>query len=394
MGRRCRNLVRGPALLALACFSGCSGCRGCAQGPDAYPDTIAFASRTDWVVVELPKEAPPGDDPPGEIEEAIRRANQHGGKILDPATVPTQLREDLDKFIRDTFGTPGKPTVAGDEETKTLVAGLGLTDERLATGSRLYRERCQECHGLSGDGRGPTAPWLTPHPRDYRAGQFKFTSTGKKPTRADLFRTLTNGLKPTAMPSFGMRTEEERDRLIDYVMFLSVRGKTELDVLKTLLVHGEEGLSGDVTDEAMTALKTDLRAWVATESQVIPATPQEHADGSPELAESIRRGQTLFVDPKGGGCVACHANYGRDAKFQYDAWGTRIKPAPLTEVRKKGGDAPEQLYRRIRGGIPPSNMPATTLTDAQVRDLASFLRALPYPDRLPEDVRAKVYAEN
>ena len=160
---RWRDLARGPALLALACFSGCSGCGGCGPSPDAYPDTVQFAPRTDWVVVELPKDVPPGDDPPGELEEAIRRANKQGGKVLDPAAVPAPLREDLDRFIRATFGTPGKPTVTGDEETTTLAAGLGLTEDRLAVGSRLYRDRCQECHGLHGDGRGPTAPWLTPH---------------------------------------------------------------------------------------------------------------------------------------------------------------------------------------------------------------------------------------
>lgn len=386
-----RSLARGPALLALACLSGCSGCGGCTPTPDAYPAAVAYPPRTDWIVVELPKDLPTGPDPPGELEEAIRRANQHGGKVLDPVTVPANLREDLDRFIRDTFGTPAQPKIAGDEETSTLAAGLGLTEERLAAGSRLFRDRCQECHGLTGDGRGPTAPWLTPHPRDYRAGLFKFTSTGKKPTRADLFHTITTGLKPSGMPAFNLRTEEERERLVDYVMFLSVRGKTEFEVLKTLLVHGEEGLSGDVTDEATSVLKAELRAWAAADSQVIPANSPGYADGSPELAESIRRGHALFLDPKGGGCVTCHADYGRDAKYQYDVWGTRIKPAPLTEIQKKGGDAPEQLFRRIRGGIPPSNMPTSMLSDHQVWDLVAFVRALPYPDRLPEDVRGRVY---
>jgi mono/diheme cytochrome c family protein len=389
-----RKLVRGPALLALVAFTGCSGCGGCGSSPEAYPVTITFSPRTDWVVVELPKDAPAGEDPPGELEEAVRRANQHGGKVLDPAAVPAAARDELNRFVAATFGTPAKPTVAGDEEVRELAAGLGLTDERLAAGSGHFRRHCQECHGVTGDGRGPSAPWMVPHPRDYRAGVFKFVSTGKKPTRADLFRTLTNGLKPSAMPQFGMRTEEERDRLVDYVIFLSVRGKTELDVLKTLLVHGEEGLTGDVADEATAVLKADLKAWAAADSQVIAATTPALADGSPELAESVRRGHALFVDPKGGGCVTCHANYGRDAKFQYDVWGTRIKPAPLTDIRKKGGDAPEQLFRRIRGGIPGSNMPALTLPDAQVWDLVHFLRALPYPDRLPDDVRGKVYGGN
>ena len=394
MRPRAAGIVRGPALLALVCFSGCGGCGGCNGNPDAYPETLSFPPRSDWVVVELPKEVPTEPDPQGELEESIRRANQHGGKVLDPATVPAPLREELNQFLRDSFGTPGQPSISGDEETTTLVAGLGLTSERLAAGSALFRSRCQECHGLAGDGRGPTAPWLTPHPRDFRTGAFKFTSTGKKPTRADLFRTLTNGLKPTAMPSFGMRTEDERDRLIDYVTYLSVRGKTELEVLRTLLVYGEDGLSADVATDAANVLKAELRAWAAAESQVIPATPPTYADGSPEFSESIRRGQALFVDPKGGACATCHTNYGREAKLQHDVWGTRLKPADLTEVRKKGGDAPEQLFRRIRGGIPPANMPAATaLTDAQTWDVVHFLRALPYPDRLPDDVRAKAYGE-
>jgi mono/diheme cytochrome c family protein len=374
-------------LLALVCFSGCGGCGGCSRTPEGYSETVTFPARTDWVVVELPKQAPDGPDPQWEIEEAIRRINDHGGKVLDPATVPPALRDELNQFLRDTFGTPGKPTIGGDDETKSLAKGLGLTDERLAAGSKLFRDRCQECHGLAGDGRGPTGQWVTPHPRDFRAGGFKFTSTGKKPTRADLFRTITNGLKPTAMPSFGMRTEEERNSLIDYVMYLSIRGKTELDVLRTLLVHGEDGLSGDVPSEAATMLKRELHAWTAAESQVIPANPPESSD--------IRRGHALFVDSKGGACTTCHVNYGRDGKFQYDIWGTRLKPGDLTEIRRKGGDGLEQLFRRIRGGIPPANMPAaTSLTDAQVWDIVFFLKALPYPDRLPSDVRANVYGDN
>jgi hypothetical protein len=39
-------------------------------------------------------------------------------------------------------------------------------------------------------------------------------------------------------------------------------------------------------------------------------------------------------------------------------------------------------------------MPAAVgLTDAQTWDVVHFLRALPYPDRLSPDVKAKVYGE-
>jgi mono/diheme cytochrome c family protein len=326
------------------------------------------------------------------LDEGIRRINARGGKVFDPSSVPAPLRDELNAFLTRTFGTPADPAIVGDDEANTLAARLGLSPENLAAGSKLFRSRCQECHGAAGDGRGPTAPWLTPHPRDFRPGAFKFTSTGKKPTRTDLFRTLTNGLPGTPMPAWNMRTEEERHRLIDYVTFLSVRGRTEFGVLRTLLLHGEEGLEDDVAGEAARALKAELRAWANAEHAVIPAAPPESADGSPEQAESVRRGHALFLDAKGGACATCHTNYGRDAKLQYDVWGTLVKPADLTTVKRKGGDGPADLYRRIRGGIHPSNMPApAALTDDQVWDLVQFLRALPYPDRLPADVKARAY---
>src|ERR671935_235750 len=73
-------------------------------------------------------------------------------------------------------------------------------EETLAHGSRVYRVHCLQCHGVTGDGRGPTAAWVNPHPRDYRQGIFKFQSrdqtedkgygTVRKPAKEDLVRTL------------------------------------------------------------------------------------------------------------------------------------------------------------------------------------------------------------
>src|SRR5205814_1262464 len=100
------------------------------------------------------------------------------------------LRDDLKLFLRKSFGTPARPTIEGDAETTSLVAELELTSERLSLGSKLFRKHCQECHGVTGNGRGTTAPWITPHPRDFRQGVFKFVSTNgtgpRKPSRDDL----------------------------------------------------------------------------------------------------------------------------------------------------------------------------------------------------------------
>src|SRR4051794_39360036 len=119
MVRRRKDFVRGPALLALVLF-GVAGCHGCGSDPEAYPDNFPYPSRQERLVVELPKEAPNKAEPPGELDESIQRINQLGGKVLDPATVAGPLREELNRFLLANFGSPAHPTIAGDDQTKSL----------------------------------------------------------------------------------------------------------------------------------------------------------------------------------------------------------------------------------------------------------------------------------
>jgi hypothetical protein len=75
-----------------------------------------------------------------------------------------------------------------------MAAGPVWSDE--AGGKHgLYRRHCAHCHGISGDGRGPTAMILNPYPRDYRPGVFKFKSNFNphQPTDDDL-RILLDGV--------------------------------------------------------------------------------------------------------------------------------------------------------------------------------------------------------
>src|SRR5262249_50918002 len=147
---------------------------------------------------------PPFPDPPGHLDEHIAQINQAGGKALDPKAIPAADRRELNDQLRELFGTPARPKVEASAE---VVEELGLDEQTLKAGSTLSRRHCLTCHGVAGDGRGPTGPWVNPHPRDYRQGIFKFISTntevtGRKPRRADLLRTLRAGVDGTTMPSF------------------------------------------------------------------------------------------------------------------------------------------------------------------------------------------------
>lgn len=378
-------------MLALLFLSGCTGCN---REPEGYAPHMTFPPRKDYLVEKVPTEAPQTDTSTGRLDAFIQELNDRGGVALNPADVPGPAREAINTFLRRMFGTPSQPTIAGDDDTIQQASTLGLTNDNLANGSKLFRKLCAECHGISGDGRGNE--YLKPHPRDFRQGVFKFVSTAgtaaRKPARADLQHTLQHGLPLTPMPSFAKRTDDERERLIDYVMFLSIRGATEFDLLRRAL-KDKDGEFDCVTD-GPAAVKAQLHGWQLAQTQrlVLPAAPA-WSDDSAEMQQSIRRGQQLFLDAKGAGCVACHADYGRQSKYQYDVWGTLVKPRELTENKRKGGDSREQIFLRLRGGIGPSNMPAAvTLTDAQLWDLVHFIRAIPYPDRLPPDVKAQVHA--
>src|SRR5207237_5902064 len=133
--------------------------------------------------------------------------------------------------LEESFGRPASPKVDVEDADAHR-----LDEPTLAAGSKLYRRHCLHCHGLNGDGRGPTAPWVNPHPRDYRLGKFKFTSStvkagDRKARREDLLRTLKQGIEGTSMPSFALLDEQkELQPLISYVIHLSLRGQVEMDV--------------------------------------------------------------------------------------------------------------------------------------------------------------------
>ena len=96
----------------------------------------------------------------------------------------------------------------------------------------ILKVHCVHCHGIAGDGAGPTAAFLNPYPRDYREGWFKFKSTKlpDRPTVANLMRTLHEGISGTAMPSFKLMPDLDREALVEYVRYLSMRGEMELEL--------------------------------------------------------------------------------------------------------------------------------------------------------------------
>lgn len=345
---------------------------GCGGGSGGYDPALNYPLRTDVIVVRSPAVVPTRPAEPGRLDESLAGFGSLGGAVVDPVKLPdpdkSALRASLDRL----FGKPAAPTMPAE----IAATDPHLTPDGLANGSRLYRRHCAHCHGLTGDGRGPSGPWLVPTPRDFRPGVFKTAGVGGKPTTATLARVIRAGVPGTAMPALDLIPDADVAALAGYVIHLSLRGEVETRTVTTAL--------GD-DDEPADVPTTAAMIWVRWQAAVEPATP----DGGPEDDAAVRRGHALFAS---AGCAACHADYGRSEQYRYDVWGGVGRLPDLTRGDYRWGKEPNDLARRVRYGIPGTAMPASpALTDDQVRDVVAFLRALTAPPRLPADVRDRVY---
>ncbi len=327
----------------------------------------------------------------------------------------------IDAALIELFGTPDEPRLP--EELPRLASLLDLEALQQAAGpvishevgvtKGLYRRHCARCHGITGDGRGPTARYQSPYPRDFRRGVFKWKSTYRQapPTAADLHATLEDGVAGTAMPSFRLLPFEERDVLRQYVQYLAIRGQTEralVDFVANELLP-EESLTFD--DEMRRELLADwvepIRdAWVGAEQQVVQvaaASDSLMVDSGRGLYHSERAGCYKCHGPEGqGGAVA-----GKDYDIDYDIWNrdrladtasdearrllasdlpVRVsRPRQLAGSTAHGGGTFLELMQRTHQGIAGTPMPAVggtgpghtaALDDEEIRAVTAYVRSL------------------
>ena len=300
----------------------------------------------------------------------------------------------------------------------------------IKNGRAYYMRHCMHCHGVTGDGNGPTAQYLNPPPRDFRTGVFKFTTTlqGEKASKEDLTRIIKNGIPGTYMPSFMLLKDEEIDAITEYVRWLSMRGETEKkmvdelegDFSKQVIAERKEGgeSADDINAELETFLEEDFpgsrdeaastvaAAWAHAEaesSQVVPKVPRVS-----DTAESRARGRELYLSDRTK-CVTCHGPAGRGngsatedywkipgtndtytERGLHDDWGNPLQPRDLSKPVYRGGRRPYDLYCRIFAGIKGTPMPAfggTVLSDEEIWDLVNYVMSMPFADA-PADKKA------
>lgn len=90
----------------------------------------------------------------------------------------------------------------------------------LDKGKAAFTTNCAACHGEKGDGTGPAAAALNPKPRNFLVEPLK---QGEKVE--DLFKTVSEGVKGTAMVAFNYLPEADRWALAYWVLELRSAGK-------------------------------------------------------------------------------------------------------------------------------------------------------------------------
>ena len=352
----------------------------------------------------------------------------------------TEQEQQVATVLLAMFGTPDDPVAlpeTGLDEAKLRLASGPVRSDIVGRKNGLYREHCAHCHGVTGDGMGPTAAFLKPYPRDYRPGIFKFKSTERadKPTHADLLRILRNGIAGTSMPSFALLSEPQIDALVEYVKYLSIRGETELSLMRAYfeLDDDAQGILPEtrefLVDETLTPIAEKWKSAAAAQI-VVPDMPADI-----DLAESIAKGKELFYGDKAN-CVKCHGvtGLGDGQANDYDDWSKAIveinkeikgglakagetstsgmSAEDAAEHRKqvawlgrfshvvdgdalvprtipprnlrlgvyRGGRRPLDLYYRIHAGINGAPMPAAkgTVPPEDIWHIVNYIRSLPY----------------
>lgn len=189
----------------------------------------------------------------------------------------------------------------------------------------VYQQHCSACHGVDGRGPPPGGQFLTPVPRAFTQGLFKFgdVAAGELPRDEALARTIRRGLHGTPMTGWAL-PEADLHAVVQAIKTFSPRWTTE---------------------PVGRALSVTADPWTGRE------------------AEARARGEALFHVSGAGhaGCSTCHA-----------AYVSRARLVELTQAAT--GRTPTAFSKDLYAPVPrPSDFARTLDADGQAATTAPVI---------------------
>ena len=236
-------------------------------------------------------------------------------------------------------------------ETEGSRLDLPRSADWIAHGKEVYERRCIACHGAKGDGNGWAATFLyRQRPRNFTLGEFKFRLTkGPLPSDADLLRTITRGVRGTAMPAWFELPLEDRLAVMQYIKYELSADRSDPDKPIFYFLDDPPG------------------AVLSIGAPPAPSGPM------------VSHGGEVWQQAK---CWECHGKAGRGdgekAAGLKDDWGFPIRPANLTRGQFKSGPGVADIYRTISTGLTGTPMPSfqASFSEADRWALAYYILSL------------------
>jgi cytochrome c oxidase cbb3-type subunit I/II len=237
------------------------------------------------------------------------------------------------------------------QQLEVTDASMPRSAEWIAYGKTVYERRCIGCHGAKGDGNGTAATFLyRQRPRNFTLGVFKFRLTKETlPTDGDLLRTITRGVRGTAMPAWYELPLNDRLAVIQYI-------KYELAVDRS-----------------------DPKKPYAYFVEAPPGAPLYIPPPPAPSKEMVAHGKEVWQNAK---CFECHGTngngHGERTESLKDDFNFPIRPADLTSGQFKSGPRVEDIFRTFTTGLSGTPMPSyqDSLSDQDRWALAYYVLSL------------------
>ncbi len=240
-----------------------------------------------------------------------------------------------------------------------------VTAQLTERGRQVFEENCASCHGAEGAADGLCAAFLSPQPRDFTTGVYRFKTTpgSEMPTDADLYRTVSLGIHSTGMPPWQyLLTEEDRWALVAHLKTFS--DKFERFGAGTPVDLGSEPAQRQRRDDRRAAASCTPRrsAASATATTATATAPRRSRSSTPSATRIPPRNYHKAADFKRGHTlrdIALTIHTGNNgtpmpafdgALSEEQVWDLAAYVHSLAEPRFAGGGTPAAAILGARAG--------------------------------------------